>query len=146
MKPSEIDKVLLPVPVEEAEKREEKVRSKLWPKLRAVAASIPFSEDVGAAYYCATDQKTPLKVRATLMAALAYFVMPLDTIPDLLAFVGFSDDLAVLTAAVTLIGAHMTDEHRRKAREALGIDLEGAVSASTAPSDGADATAESRTP
>ncbi|MEM9677018.1 MAG: YkvA family protein [Pseudomonadota bacterium] len=146
MKPSEIDKVLLPVPVEEAEKREEKVRSKLWPKLRAVAASIPFSEDVGAAYYCATDKKTPLKVRATLMAALAYFVMPLDTIPDLLAFVGFSDDLAVLTAAVTLIGAHMTDEHRRKAREALGTDLENDAPSPTPSPEDADAAAKTRNP
>jgi len=122
VKSSEIDKVLLPVPVEENNRREEKVRLKLWPKLRAVAANIPFAEDVAAAYYCATDTKTPLKVRATLMAALAYFVMPLDTIPDLLAFVGFSDDLAVLTAAITLIGANMTDEHRSKARQALGVD------------------------
>lgn len=122
METSEIEKVLLPVPVEEATRREEKVRAKLWPKLRAVAATIPFAEDVAAAYYCATDTKTPLKVRATLMAALAYFILPLDAIPDLLAFVGFSDDLAVLTAAITLIGANMTDEHRAKARQTLGVD------------------------
>jgi len=123
VKSTEIDKVLLPVPVEESQRREEAVRTRLWPKLRAVAASLPFAEEVAAAYYCAMDTKTPLKVRATLMAALAYFIMPLDAVPDLLAFVGFSDDLAVLTAAVTLIGANMTDEHRAQARNALGLGI-----------------------
>ncbi|MEL6967412.1 MAG: YkvA family protein, partial [Pseudomonadota bacterium] len=120
MKKVQIDKVLLPVPLEEAERREKRVREKLWPKLRSVAATIPFAEDVAAAYYCATDTKTPFRVRATLFAALGYFILPLDTVPDILAFIGFSDDLAVLTAAISLIGAHMTDEHRDKAKLALG--------------------------
>ena len=41
---------------------EQKVRSGFWPKLAKVFASIPFAEDAVAAYYCAFDRATPLKV------------------------------------------------------------------------------------
>lgn len=119
MDKTSIDDILLPVPVEEQAKREQKVRDNFWPKLRAFAAQLPFAEDLAAAWFCATDSKTPLKVRGTLLAALAYFIMPIDTIPDILAFVGFTDDMAVITAAIALVSQNITDEHRAKARDAL---------------------------
>ena len=119
MESRKIDKILLPVPVEQAQKQEDKVRSEFWPKLKRVAAKIPFAEDAVAAFYCATDSSTPLKVRGTLFAALAYFILPLDFVPDLLALVGFGDDMAVMTAAIALVANHITDEHRAKARTTL---------------------------
>ncbi len=115
----DISAILAPVPLEKTRERERTVREQFWPKLRAFAARVPFAEDAVAAYYCATDRKTPLKVRGTLLAALAYFIMPLDMIPDILAFVGLGDDIAVFTAAFTLVQSHVTDEHREKARDAI---------------------------
>ena len=114
-----IGKILLPVPAEKARAREKKVRAQFWSKMRAFASHIPFSEDLAAAYFCATDKRTPLKVRGTLLAALAYFIVPADMIPDFFAAVGFSDDLAVFTAAMTLVQAPVTDEHRDQAEKAL---------------------------
>ena len=38
-------------------------------------------EDLLAAYYCAFDRETPLQVRAVLLGALAYFVLPFDGMP-----------------------------------------------------------------
>jgi uncharacterized membrane protein YkvA (DUF1232 family) len=55
-----------------------------WPKLKRSLARIPFAEDVLAAFYCAFDPATPLKVKGILLAALAYFIMPIDVIPDVL--------------------------------------------------------------
>ena len=46
-----------------------------------------------------TDPATDRKVKLTLVAALAYFVMPFDIIPDILPIMGFTDDAAVITAA-----------------------------------------------
>ena len=86
-----------------------------------------FSEDLAAAYFCATDAKTPMKVKGTLLAALAYFILPADMVPDFFAVVGFSDDLAVFTAAMTLVQAHVTDEHREKAKAALAVEEEPAA-------------------
>lgn len=116
---NEIEAALAPVSANKMAEREEKVRSQFWPKFRSFAKHIPFAEDVVAAFFCATDAKTPLKVRGTLLAALAYFIVPLDVVPDILAFIGMGDDIAVLTAAFTLVQNHITDEHREKASNAL---------------------------
>jgi uncharacterized membrane protein YkvA (DUF1232 family) len=90
-----------------------------WRKLRRVAASIPFAEDLLAAYYCAFDRDTPLPVKATLVGALAYFVLPLDAIPDVLPVIGFTDDAAVLATAIKLVASHIRPAHREAARNAL---------------------------
>ena len=59
-------------------------RHQFWRKTRRVAASLPFAEDLLAAYYCAFDRGTPLAVKTSLVGALAYFVLPADVIPDVL--------------------------------------------------------------
>jgi len=90
-----------------------------WPKMKRSLARIPFSEDVLAAFYCAFDPLTPLKVKGILLAALAYFIMPLDVIPDVLLGLGFTDDMAVLYTAISLIRSNMTQAHRDRAKETL---------------------------
>jgi uncharacterized membrane protein YkvA (DUF1232 family) len=95
------------------------VRDKVWRKLRRVVANIPFAEDLLAAYYCAFDAETPVQVKATLIGALAYFVLPFDAIPDFLPVLGFTDDAAVLATALKLVTSHMTPQHRDAARAAL---------------------------
>ena len=117
-----IAKILMPVNRPEQEKREEEVRRNFWDHLRRFAGRVPFATDLVAAYYCAMDPKTPFKVKGTLLAALAYFVLPIDILPDLLVIVGFTDDFAVLMAAIGLVSSHMTDEHYAKARETLEQD------------------------
>ena len=90
-----------------------------WPKLKRSLARIPFAEDVLAAFYCAFDPATPLKVKGILLAALAYFIMPIDVIPDVLLGLGFTDDMAVLYTALSMIRSHMTQAHRDKAKDTL---------------------------
>jgi uncharacterized membrane protein YkvA (DUF1232 family) len=97
------------------------VREGFWRKLRRLIGRIPFAEDLVAAYYCATDPATPLFARATLLGAVAYFVMPIDAIPDALAIVGFTDDATVLAAAIAVAGANILACHREAARRVLLI-------------------------
>jgi uncharacterized membrane protein YkvA (DUF1232 family) len=103
---------------------DEALRRRFWRKLRAVLARIPFAEDLLAAYYCAFDRQTPLAVKATLIAAIGYFVLPADTIPDLLPVLGFTDDAAVLTTALRLVASNVRPEHRTMAREKLAAMME----------------------
>ena len=98
---------------------DETLRRKFWRKLAAVLARIPFAEDLLAAYYCAFDRATPLAVKATLVGAIAYFVLPIDAIPDVMPILGFTDDAAVLTTALRLVASHVTPEHRTMAQEKL---------------------------
>ena len=102
----------------------ESVRRRSWIKLKQVVAKLPFAEDLLAAYYCAFDSQTPRHVQASLLGAIAYFVLPFDFVPDLLPVLGFTDDAAILATAIRMVASHITPEHRDAARAALkrGID------------------------
>lgn len=95
---------------------EDLARTGFWRKLRRTAGRVPFSETALAAFYSATDRATPLAAKATLFGALAYFVLPADVIPDLLPGIGFTDDFAVLLAAVRATAGSIRDRHRAAAR------------------------------
>ena len=105
---------------------ERKVRHDFWTNLKRFAGQMPFVEDLVAAYYCALDPATPMRVRAILLAALAYFILrwrsrPLTWLrrfPGL----GFTDDAAVLTALFGL-SSHITPIHRAAAARALGKEI-----------------------
>ena len=94
-------------------------RRRFWSKLKRVLASIPFAEDLVAAYHCAFDRETPAYVRAVLFGAIAYFVLPVDMVPDFLAGLGFTDDASVLAAALAAVGGHIAPRHRVQARASL---------------------------
>jgi uncharacterized membrane protein YkvA (DUF1232 family) len=103
----------------------ETVRRRFWAKAKRFAAQLPFAEDLLTAYYCAFDRATPLPVKAALVAALAYFVLPYDVVPDMLPVLGFADDAAVLATAIRMVAAHIRPEHRDAARQALARGMEG---------------------
>jgi uncharacterized membrane protein YkvA (DUF1232 family) len=88
-------------------------------RLKRVAKRVPFAEDLLAAWICTRDPATPRRVRLTLLAALGYFVLPLDAIPDILPFIGFTDDAAVIAAAIAAVAGSITPEHREKAKRTL---------------------------
>ena len=98
---------------------EKSVRAGFWRTFAKAAKQIPFAEDLAAAYYCALDPETPSRAKAVLLGALAYFVLPMDAVPDFLALVGFSDDIAVLTLAIATVRNNMTEAHRIAARKSL---------------------------
>jgi uncharacterized membrane protein YkvA (DUF1232 family) len=91
----------------------------MWRLMRKVGRTLPFAEDVLAAFYCATDPKTERRVKLVLVGALAYFVMPFDVIPDFLPIIGFSDDAALLAAAIAGVAGAIKPAHRERARETL---------------------------
>lgn len=88
-------------------------------KLLRFASSLPFAEDAMAAWFCVRDENTPRRVKLVLVAALAYFVLPVDVIPDFLPLLGFSDDAAVIAAALAAVAGSIAPEHRERAREAM---------------------------
>ncbi|ELP9498358.1 YkvA family protein [Vibrio alginolyticus] len=70
------------------------------------------------------DSNTSVRHKAILGGALAYFVLPTDMVPDVLAGVGFTDDMAALTLAANSVGNAITDEHEEQAREKLNSMVE----------------------
>jgi uncharacterized membrane protein YkvA (DUF1232 family) len=106
-------------PADKLAKDRASVRKRFWIKLKRVVAHLPFAEDLVAAYYCAFDRQTPRHVQATLLGAVAYFILPFDFVPDMLPVLGFTDDAAVLATAIRLVASHITPVHREAARAAL---------------------------
>jgi uncharacterized membrane protein YkvA (DUF1232 family) len=102
---------------------EETVRRGFWSKAKRVAARLPFAEDLLAAYYCSFDRDTPLQVKAALLGALAYFVLPFDFVPDMLPALGFADDAAVLATAIRMVAGNIKPEHREAAQRALAREF-----------------------
>jgi uncharacterized membrane protein YkvA (DUF1232 family) len=118
---------------------EASVRAGFWRTFAKAAKQVPFAEDVVAAYYCALDPETPGKAKAVLLGALAYFIMPMDAVPDFLALVGFSDDIAVLTLAIATVRSNLTEptgwqhENRLKSSHQARTDRPQSVPAPRLP-------------
>lgn len=108
----------LPMGIEPSRKR---TKRKFLPKLLRVAGRIPFADDLAAAYYAAIDPATPKKAKAVLFAALGYFVVPSDMVPDVIAGLGFTDDATVLATALSIVGTQVRERHRKSARRLLGL-------------------------
>jgi uncharacterized membrane protein YkvA (DUF1232 family) len=98
---------------------EDRLGVRLLDLMKRAARFVPFSEDALAAWFCARDPATPTRVRVVLLSALAYFVLPIDAIPDLVPLLGFSDDAAVIGTAIATVASALKPEHRDRAKSVL---------------------------
>lgn len=97
------------------------VRRGLWPKIRRMAAGVPFAEDAVALWFCALDRETPASTKALLLAALAFFVVPKPLRPKKLPIPGLliADEAAVIAAAMALARRSIQPRHREAAHRVL---------------------------
>ncbi len=116
---AKIDAILAPAPSAEQAEQESRVRASFFDTVRRALRHVPFMEDVVASYHCALDPQTPAASKGVLIAALAYFVLPIDIVPDIIVGLGFTDDVAVLLAAFRAVQGNIKPEHYAKARETL---------------------------
>ena len=98
---------------------EQRVDRGFWPKIRKVAAKVPFAREALSVWFCAKDEETPLAAKGMMLAALAYFVLPIDAIPDFIAGLGYTDDAAVFTALLAILGRNLKPKHKEAARRAI---------------------------
>jgi len=68
-------------------------------------------------YYAAQQPATPRWAKSTIVGALGYLLSPIDSVPDLTPFLGFTDDLGVLMFALVTIACYITDDVRILARK-----------------------------
>ncbi|HJN06776.1 MAG TPA: DUF1232 domain-containing protein [Bacteroidales bacterium] len=71
-------------------------------------------------YMLISDSKIPIKIRLVFMAALGYLILPTDLVADLIPAIGFTDDIAFLTYAISNAQEYITPEVRNRAKEKLG--------------------------
>lgn len=104
------------------------VRNRFWDKVKKTVSRVPFVPDAIAMYYCTLDLKTPIWAKATILAALAYFILPTDAVPDIIPIAGFTDDAGAIAAALAAVNSNLNDEHRQKAKDWLAGSSQKAVS------------------
>jgi len=92
-----------------------RLRAKLTRAARA--AGKPLVEKVLQLYYALQSRATPSWARSTIVGALAYFILPTDAVPDILPGIGYTDDLAMIAAALATVQMYITDDIRTAARK-----------------------------
>ncbi|CAB1276165.1 YkvA family protein [Candidatus Nitrosacidococcus tergens] len=80
------------------------------------SAGIEVIETALKLYYASRDEQTPKWAKRIVYGALIYFISPIDAIPDILPFAGYTDDLGTLVAAAATISAHIKEEHGVQAK------------------------------
>ena len=66
--------------------------------------------------YYTLNSDAPKWVKVIIAMALAHLVAPIDSIPDLIPVLGFSDDLVPLVTVLSKIAIHIKDEYRQQTR------------------------------
>jgi len=69
--------------------------------------------------YMMKSDDVPLRAKLILSAALGYFILPIDFIPDFAPLIGFADDLGVLLLILRQMAVYITPEIRKNTREHL---------------------------
>jgi len=72
-------------------------------------------------YYALESPTISTMDKAIIYGALGYFICPIDIVPDIIPFIGLTDDIAVLAWAFSRVKRNVTDMTREKAKTKLKI-------------------------
>ena len=89
------------------QKKIEYVDENLWGKLEKSGKKISFAKDIMALYRYMKDPFVKWYRKAIVVAALIYFIVPIDSIPDLTPLFGYLDDLGVIAALLKYLGSEL---------------------------------------
>lgn len=85
----------------------EYVEENFWSKVERVGKKLSFTKDVKALFNYFSDKSIPWYRKSIVLGALIYFIVPIDSIPDLTPLVGYLDDLGVITAVIKYLGSEL---------------------------------------
>ncbi|MEX0776101.1 MAG: YkvA family protein [Phycisphaeraceae bacterium] len=92
-----------------------------WDKLKryALVAGKPVVEMALQLFYALQAPKTPKWAKTVIIVALAYFILPVDAVPDVIPVAGYTDDLGALAAAIATVHMYITDDIKHMAKAKL---------------------------
>ena len=74
-------------------------------------------------FYLLKDKNVPARNKMVMVAALGYFILPTDLLADIIPVLGFTDDIAFLSFAVSSVSSFLTPEIKKKAMHKLSRTL-----------------------
>lgn len=92
-----------------------------WDKVKhfALAAGREVIEKALWLYYALQKPETPAWAKAVITGALAYFILPMDAIPDVIPVAGYTDDLGALASALGMVALYITADVKQQANRKL---------------------------
>ncbi len=93
------------------------VEENLWSKVERIGKKISFAKDIFALYNYMKDPFVSWHRKAIVVMGLVYFISPIDTIPDIAPFIGYLDDLGVVTAVIKFLGSELIPYYDAKYRK-----------------------------
>lgn len=76
----------------------------------------PAVQQLYALYFLFQSPHTPAHAKLVIVGALVYFLSPIDSVPDLLGPLGFSDDLAVIALVYAQMKQYLTEDLKTRAK------------------------------
>ncbi len=100
----------------DVEKDQRFVEENLWNKIERTGKKISFAKDVIALFNYMRDPLVSWHRKSIVVAALIYFISPIDAIPDIAPLIGYLDDLGVITALLKFLGSELIPYYEAKYR------------------------------
>ncbi len=85
----------------------EYVERNFWEKISRLKGKFGFKRDLIALYKFMKDPRVSFVKKAIAVFALLYFIIPLDSIPDISPIVGFLDDIGVVMLIVRYLSKEL---------------------------------------
>ncbi len=76
-------------------------------KLSASGRKVRFAQDLIALFRYFLDARIPWQKKTLVVAALLYFILPLDAFPDLTPILGYLDDFGVVMAVTSFMAREL---------------------------------------
>ena len=92
-----------------------KVMQYISTRLKVMGVSLVYG--VMLMFYAYKSEKTPAWAKRIILGAFAYVLSPIDSIPDLTPFIGFTDDLGVISFGLVSVASYIDKEVKEKARK-----------------------------
>lgn len=92
-----------------------------WDKVKEVAKKVG-AKGIYAAlilYYVLQREDVPTKSKAIILAALGYFIFPIDLIPDMIPLLGFTDDVTALYIVVKKVSEYINEDVTAQAKDRM---------------------------
>ncbi len=70
-------------------------------------------------YYAFNNPKTPRWAKNIILGSLGYLLNPFDAIVDVTPFIGYTDDIGIISFALVTISAYINDDVKINARQKL---------------------------
>ena len=83
------------------------IEENFWTKVERVGKKLSFTKDIKALFNYFSDKSIPWYRKSIVVGALVYFIVPIDSIPDIAPLVGYLDDLGVITAVIKYLGSEL---------------------------------------